>query len=170
MERTPAGIRPIFSSALSGPTNSQRQLLGRFLHGSARVLRGFAGGSSGIASSSSGVASGGSGVASGGGSGVNGSVASGGGSVRRSSGGVRGGVSSLASGSGGVSSSFLRGFDGFFLLGAASEGQGGEGGGECDLRVHWISTPKFCSLLMSNTLHLQLADPAAGLLDARKAF
>ena len=31
---------------------------------------------------------------------------------------------------------FLRGFDGFFLLGAAGEGQGGEGGGESDLRVH----------------------------------
>ena len=129
MERTPAGIRPIFSSALSGPTNSQRQLLGRFLHGSARVLRGFAGGSSGIASSSSGVASGG-------GSRIDSGVASGGGGVRRGSSGVRGGVSGLASGGSGVSSSFLRGFDGFFLLGAASEGQGGKGGSESDLRVH----------------------------------
>ncbi len=136
MERTPAGIRPIFSSARDGPANSQRQLLGRFLDGSAGVLRGFASGGSGVASSSGGVASSSGGVASGGGSGVNGGVASGGGGVRRSSGGVRGGVSSLASGSGGVSSSFLRGFDGFFLLGAAGEDQGGEGGGESDLRVH----------------------------------
>ena len=150
MERTPAGIRPIFSSALSGPTNSQRQLLGRFLRGLAGVLRGFAGSSSGVTSSSSGVASSGSGVASGGGgiasssggvasssgSRIDDGVASGGGGVRRSSGSVRGGVSSLASGSGCVSSSFLRGFDGFFLLGAAGEDQGGEGGGESDLRVH----------------------------------
>ncbi|MEY2919148.1 MAG: hypothetical protein RL261_453, partial [Pseudomonadota bacterium] len=70
------------------------------------------------------------------GRGVDSGVASGGGGVRRSSGGVRGGVSSLASGGSGVSSSFLRGFDGFFLLGAAGEGQGGEGSGESDLRVH----------------------------------
>ena len=132
MERTPAGIRPIFSSARDGPANSQRQLLGRFLGGSASVLRGFASSGSSVASGGGGIASSSGGVASGGGSGV----ASGGGGVRRSSGGVRGGVSSLASGSGGVSSSFLRGFDGFFLLGAAGEGQGGEGGGESDLRVH----------------------------------
>jgi hypothetical protein len=136
MERTPAGIRPIFSSTRQGPTNSQRQLLGRFLDGSASVLRGFASSGSGITSSSSGVASGSSSVASGGGRGVNDGVASGGGGIRRGSGGVRGGVSSLASGSGGVSSSFLRGFDGFFLLGAAGEDQGGEGGSESDLRVH----------------------------------
>ena len=136
MERTPAGIRPIFSSTRQGPTNSQRQLLGRFLDGSASVLRGFAGSGSGVASSGSGVASSSSGVASSGGSRIDGGVASGGGGVRRGSGGVRGGVSSLASGSGGVSSSFLRGFDGFFLLGAAGEDQGGEGGGESDLRVH----------------------------------
>ena len=71
-----------------------------------------------------------------GGSRIDSGVASGGGSVRRGSSGVRGGVSSLASSSGGVSSSFLRGFDGFFLLGAAGEDQGGEGGGESDLRVH----------------------------------
>jgi hypothetical protein len=136
MERTPAGIRPIFSSARNGPTNSQRQLLGRFLGGSASFLRGFAGSGSGVASGSGGIASSSSSVASGGGSRIDGSVASGSGSIRRGSGGVRGGVSSLASGSGGVSSSFLRGFDGFFLLGAAGEDQGGEGGSESDLRVH----------------------------------
>ncbi len=132
MERTPAGIRSIFSSARNGPTDSQRQLLGRFLHGSAGVLRSFASGSGGVASSSSGVASNSSGVA----SGANNGITSSSGGVRRSSGGVRGGVSSLASGSGGISSGFLRGFDGFFLLGAAGEDQGGEGGGESDLRVH----------------------------------
>ena len=136
MERTPAGIRPIFSSTRKGPTNSQRQLLGRFLDGSASVLRGFAGSGSGVASGSGGIASSSSGVASSGGSRIDGGVASGSGSIRRGSGGVRGGVNSLASGSGGVSSSFLRGFDGFFLLGAAGEDQGGEGGGESDLRVH----------------------------------
>ena len=136
MERTPAGIRPILSSARNGPTNSQRQLLGRFLDGSASVLRGFASSGSGVASSSGGVASSSGGVASGGGRRIDSGVASGGGGVRRGSGGIRGGVSSLASGSGGVSSSFLRSFDGFFLLGAAGEDQGGEGGGESDLRVH----------------------------------
>jgi hypothetical protein len=136
MERTPAGIRPIFSSARNGPANSQRQLLGRFLDGSASVLRGFASSGSGVASGGGGIASSSSGVASGGGSRIDSGVASGGGGIRRGSGGVRGGVSGLASGSGGVSSSFLRGFDGFFLLGAASEGQGGKGGGESDLRVH----------------------------------
>jgi hypothetical protein len=136
MERTPAGIRPIFSSARNGPTNSQRQLLGRFLDGSASVLRGFAGSGSGVASGSGGIASSSGGVASSSGSRIDDGVASGGGGVRRSSGSVRGGVSSLASGSGGVSSSFLRGFDGFFLLGAAGEDQGGEGGSESDLRVH----------------------------------
>ena len=141
MERTPAGIRSILwrhprrEDARSSPI-----LLGGFLHG-------FASGGSGVASSSGGVRGNSSGVASGGSSvrrsGVNGSgVASGGGGVRRGSSGVRGGVSSLASGSSGVSSGFRRGFDGFFLLGAASEGQGGEGGGEGDLRVHLISTPK----------------------------
>ena len=136
MERTPAGIRPIFSSTRKGPTNSQRQLLGRFLDGSASVLRGFASSGSGVASGGGGIASSSGGVASGGGSRIDSGVASGGGGVRRSSGSVRGGVSSLASGSGGVSSSFLRGFDGFFLLGAAGEDQGGKGGGESDLRVH----------------------------------
>jgi len=115
MERTPAGIRPIFSSARNGPTNSQRQLLGRFLDGSASVLRGFAGSGSGVASGSGGIASSSGGVASSSGSRIDGGV---------------------ASGSGGVSSSFLRGFHGFFLLGAAGEDQGGEGGGESDLRVH----------------------------------
>jgi hypothetical protein len=104
MERTPAGIRPIFSSTQGGPTNSQRQLLGRFLGGSASFLRGIAGSS--------------------------------GGGVRGGSGGGRGSVDSLASGSGGVSSGFLRGFDGFFLLGAAGQDEGGQGGGESDLRVH----------------------------------
>ena len=136
MERTPAGIRPIFSSTRKGPTNSQRQLLGRFLDGSASVLRGFAGSGSGVASGSGGIASSSGGVAGSSGSRVDGGVASGSGGVRRGSGSVRGGVSSFASGSGGVSSSFLRGFDGFFLLGAAGEDQGGEGGGESDLRVH----------------------------------
>ena len=136
MERTPAGIRPIFSSARNGPANSQHQLLGRFLDGSASFLRGFAGSGSGVASGGGGIASNSSGVGSGGGRRVDSSVASGGGGVRRGSGGIRGGVSSLASGSGGVSSSFLRGFDGFFLLGAAGEGQGGKGGSESDLRVH----------------------------------
>jgi hypothetical protein len=136
MERTPAGIRPIFSSARKGATNSQRQLLGRFLDGSAGVLRGFASSSSGVASGGGGVTGSSSGVASGGGSRVNSGVASGSGGIRRGSSGVRGGVSSLASGSGGVSSSFLRGFDGFFLLGAAGEDQCGKGGGESDLRVH----------------------------------
>ena len=136
MERTPAGIRPIFSSTRQGPTNSQRQLLGRFLGGGASFLRGIAGSGSGVASGSGGIASSSSGVASGGGSRIDGGVASGSGGIRRGSGGVRGGVNSLASGSGGVSSSFLRGFDGFFLLGAAGEDQGGEGGGESDLRVH----------------------------------
>jgi hypothetical protein len=136
MERTPAGIRPIFSSTRQGPTNSQRQLLGRFLDGSASFLRGVASSGSGVASGGGGIAGSSSGVASGGGSRIDGGVASGSGSIRRGSGGVRGGVNSLASGSGGVSSSFLRGFDGFFLLGAAGEDQGGEGGSESDLRVH----------------------------------
>jgi hypothetical protein len=136
MERTPAGIRSIFSSARNGPANSQRQLLGRFLGGSASFLRGFAGSGSGVASGGSSVASGGGGIAGSSGSRIDDGVASGGGGIRRGSGGVRGCISSLASGSGGVSSSFLRGFDGFFLLGAASEDQGGKGGGESDLRVH----------------------------------
>jgi hypothetical protein len=136
MERTPAGIRPIFSSAREGSTNSQRQLLGRFLGGSAGVLRSFAGSSSSVASGGGGIASGSSGVAGSSGGRIDGGVASGSGGIRRGSGSVRGGVSSLASGGGGVSSSFLRGFDGFFLLGAAGEDQGGEGGGESDLRVH----------------------------------
>jgi hypothetical protein len=136
MERTPAGIRPIFSSTRQGSTNSPRQLLGRFLDGSASVLHGFASGGSGVASGGGGIASSSSGIASSGGSRVNGGVASGSGGIRRGSGGIRGGVSSLASGGSGVSSSFLRGFDGFFLLGAAGEDQGGEGGGESDLRVH----------------------------------
>ena len=57
MERTPAGIRPIFSSTHQGPTNSQHQLLGRFLDGSAGVLRGFASSGSGVASGGGGIAS-----------------------------------------------------------------------------------------------------------------
>ena len=72
----------------------------------------------------SGVTSGGGGVASGSG-GITGSVD-----------GLAGGVGSLVGSSSGVSSGFLRGLDGLFLLGAASEGQGGEGSSESDLRVH----------------------------------
>ena len=115
------------------PTNSQRQLLGSFLDLLTSGLNGFARRHGGVRGGT------GNGVASfrgGRGGGVNGGGAGIDGGVRRSSGGVRGGVSSLASGSGGVSSGFLRGFDGFFLLGAAGEGQGGKGGGESNLRVH----------------------------------
>jgi len=139
MERTPAGIRSILCRhPRRDDERSTPILLGGFRGRSSSVRRG----SGGVRRGSGGVRRGsGSGVARGG-SGVNGGVASSGGGVRRGSGGVRGGVSSLASGGGGVSSSFRRGFDGFFLLGAAGEGQGGEGGGEGDLRVHLISTPK----------------------------
>jgi hypothetical protein len=126
-------------------TTVSDELLRGFLGGLTSGLRGIAGGSSGVTSGSSGVASdfrgASSGVGRSSGGGVNGSFASGGGGIRRSSGGVGGGVSSLASSGSGVSSGFLRGFDGFFLLGAAGEGQGGEGGSESDLRVHGIYTP-----------------------------
>ena len=122
---------------------SDRLLLGRFLRGLAGVLRSLTGGGSGVASSGSGVTSNGGGVASGGGggihrgashvrsgsaggsSGVGSGVAGNGSGVNRG----RGGIRRLG---GGVDSGVNRGF----LLGAAGERKGGQGGGECDLRVH----------------------------------
>ena len=66
-----------------------------------------------------------------------GGVTSGGGGITGGVDGLAGGVSGLGgSSSSGVSSGFLGGLDGRFLLGAASEGQGGEGSSESDLRVH----------------------------------
>ena len=119
---------------------SDRLLLGRFLHGLAGVLRSLTGSGSGIASGGSSVASGGSGVASGGSGGVDSGVASGGGGIDS---GFASGGSGVASGGGGINGGIRRlgggidsGFDRSFLLGAAGERKGGQGGGECDLRVH----------------------------------
>jgi len=122
---------------------SSRLLLGRFLRGLAGVLRSLTGGSSGVASGGSGVASNGSGVASGGSGGIH-SGASGVDSGGAGSGsGVGSGVASNGSGVSGGSGGIRRlgggvdsGLNRSFLLGAAGERKGGQGGGECDLRVH----------------------------------
>jgi hypothetical protein len=122
---------------------SSRLLLGRFLRGLAGVLRSLTGGSSGVASGGSGVASNGSGVASGGSGGIH-SGASGVDSGGAGSGsGVGSGVASNGSGVSGSSGGIRRlgggvdsGLNRSFLLGAAGERKGGQGGGECDLRVH----------------------------------
>lgn len=101
-----------------------------------RSVRGRGRGGSGVNRS---VGSRGSGGVNRGASGVNGggtSVASGGSGITSGFDGLAGGVGSFVGSSSGVSSGFLRGLDGLFLLGAASEGQGGEGSSESDLRVH----------------------------------
>jgi len=112
------------------------RLLGSFLHGLAGVLHGLASGLDGLASCLDGVAGGlGSCITSGvdgRASGVHGR-ASGVGSFAR---GGSGGVGSFASGNSGVSGGFLRGLHGLFLLRAAGQDEGGQGGGKCDLRVH----------------------------------
>ena len=129
---------------------SSRLLLGRFLRGLAGVLRSLTGGSSGVASSGSGVTSSGSGVTSngsgvasggsggihGGASGINGGSAGSGSGVGS---GVAGNGSGVNRGRGGIrrlGSSVDSGVNRGFLLGAAGERKGGQGGGECDLRVH----------------------------------
>ena len=122
---------------------SDRLLLVASCAACAGVLRSRTGGGSGVASGGGGVTSNGSGVASGGGGGVDGGaggVDSGG---AGSGSGVGSGVASNGSGVSGGSGGIRRlgggvdsGFDRSFLLGAAGEGQGGQGGGECDLRVH----------------------------------
>ena len=121
--RNPAGIRPVLAEL--GSVRGGRRLRRRGSgvdRGSGRVDRDSGvGGSSGIGGSS--IASSGSGIA----GGVDGRT---------------GGVSGFVGSGGGVSSGFLRGLDGLFLLGAASEGQGGKGGGESDLRVHIDGYPK----------------------------
>jgi len=115
---------------------SDRLLLGRVLRGLAGVLRSLTGGSSGVASGSGGIASGrGSGVnrsASGVGGGSAGSGSGVGSGVAGNGGGVNGGRGGILRLGGGVDS----GVDRSFLLGAAGERKGGQGGGECDLRVH----------------------------------
>ena len=115
---------------------SDRLLLGRVLRGLAGVLRSLTGGSSGVASGSGGIASGrGSGVnrsASGVGGGSAGSGSGVGSGVARDGGGVNSSGGSLAR----LGSGVLRGLDGLFLLRAAGKGQGSQGGGKCDLRVH----------------------------------
>ncbi len=138
MERTPAGTRSTLASLSAGRraatgglrSRNDRQ---RSVRGRCSRLLGRGRGSSGVGSSAgSGVARGSGGV-DGFTSGVNGGVA-------RGSGGVDGfasGVGRLVGSGSGVSSGFLRGFDGsLFLLGAASEGKGGKGGSQSDLRVH----------------------------------
>jgi hypothetical protein len=122
---------------------SDRLLLGRVLRGLAGVLRSLTGGSSGVASSGSGIASNGSGVASGGGGGVDSSASGVGRGGAGSGSGVGSGVASNGSGVSGGRGGIRRlrggvnsGFNRSFLLGAAGERKGGQGGGECDLRVH----------------------------------
>jgi hypothetical protein len=123
---------------------SDRLLLGRFLHGLAGVLRSLTGSGSGVASGGSGVANdftgGGSSVAGSGSGGVDSGIASGGGGIDS---GFASGGSGVASGGGGINGGIRRlgggvdsGFDRSFLLDAAGERKGGQGGGECDLRVH----------------------------------
>ena len=112
------------------------RLLGGFLHGLAGILHGLASGLDGLARRlggvgsdfSSGITSGLDGLA----SGFHGRASGIGGFAR----GGSGGVGSLASGGSGVSSGFLRGLHGLFLLRAAGQDEGGQGGGKCDLRVH----------------------------------
>ena len=90
------------------------------------------GGTSGVDSGASGVGGGASGV-NGGASGVGGGGSS---SLARGGSGVGSGVGSLASGGSGVGSGLGSLLNRRFLLGAAGQGEGGEGGSECDLGVH----------------------------------
>lgn len=112
------------------------RLLGGFLHGLAGFLHGLASGLNGLARRLDGVAGGlGSCITSGLdglASGIRGLASGVGGFARSGS----SGVGSFASGGSGVSSGFLRGLHGLFLLRAAGQDEGGQGGGKCDLRVH----------------------------------
>ena len=138
MERAPAGTRSTLRSLPAGRRAATGRLRSR--NDRQRSVRGRRGRLLSRGGGSSGVGSGaGSGVARGSGgvdgftSGVNGGVARGSGGVD----GFAGGVGSLVGSGSGFSSGFLRGFDGgLFRLGAASEGEGGKGGSQSDLRVH----------------------------------
>ena len=122
-------VGPALSCQLS---LSDRLLLGRFLHGGAGVGSGVASGSGGVTSRSCGVASGASSRVGGVSNGFAGSVRGDGSGIDGSAGGLSSSVRSLAGLDGGVLGGFLH----FFLLGAASKGQGREGGGKDDLGVH----------------------------------
>lgn len=120
LRNPPCPFQPALKSSLLlrrfGRGSGGGGVRGSLASGSGGVRRG---GGSGVTSGGGGIARGGSGVGRGG-SGVTGS-----------SGGVRGG----RGGSSGVRGSGVSS-RGLFLLGAASEGQGGEGSGECELRIH----------------------------------
>jgi hypothetical protein len=124
MERTPAGIRPIFSAL--------QPVADRLKAATVLLLRTFGRSRGSLGSRGSGRVGGRSS------SGIHSSsVASGGGGITSGVDGLAGSFGGLIGSSRGVGSGFLRGFNrSFFLLRAAGEGQGGKGGGECKFRVH----------------------------------